>query len=68
MDPKVTALERAFQLADTGRFATVDKLKKQLDREGYQSRTVLGPVLESQLRNRIKAAVDRGPKSSTDLK
>jgi hypothetical protein len=53
MDPKISALERAFQLTGSGQVETVDKPKKRLDREGYDSHVVLGPTLISQLRNRI---------------
>ena len=62
MDPKISALERAFQLAGSGQVATVYDLKRQMDREGYDSRVVLGPMLTSQLRVRIKVARQRtGP-------
>ena len=57
MDPKVSALERAFQLARSGRVATVDDIKKRLMVEGYDYQVVNGgPSLASQLRERIKAA------------
>jgi ABC-type protease/lipase transport system fused ATPase/permease subunit len=57
MDPKVSALERAFQLARSGRVANVDDIKKRLKLEGYDQQVVDGgPSLTSQLRNRIKAA------------
>jgi len=67
MDPKVSALERAFQLASSGRVATVHDLKRQMDREGYDPYVVRGPMLKSQLKNRIKAACGRH-QASTDLK
>jgi hypothetical protein len=35
VDGKVSALERAFQLARSGRIGTVDDIKKQLKQEGY---------------------------------
>jgi hypothetical protein len=59
MDPNVSALERAFQLADSGQVANVHDLKRQMDREGYDSYVVRGPMLEAQLRNRIRAAERR---------
>jgi hypothetical protein len=68
MDPKVSALERAFQLAGSGQVATVDDIKKSLKLEGYDQQVVDGgPSLTSQLRNRIKAA-RRLHRSSNDLK
>jgi hypothetical protein len=33
MDSKVTALERAFQLARSGRMVTIDDIKKRLKQE-----------------------------------
>ena len=57
MDPRVSALERAFQLAGSGQVATVDDIKKRLKLEGYDPQVVNGgPLLASQLRQRIKAA------------
>ena len=57
MDPKVSALERAFQLARSGQTAGIGDIRKQLMREGYDERVVEGgPSLTSQLRKLIKAA------------
>ena len=57
MDPNRSALERAFQLARSGRLATVDDIKKQLKQEGYDvSSAYSGPSLRSQLRDLIEAA------------
>ena len=57
MDPKVSALERAFPLAGSGQVATIDEIKKRLKLEGYDHHVVNGgPVLAAQLRDRIKAA------------
>ena len=33
MDPKISALERAFQLAQSGQVASIDDIKKRLKRE-----------------------------------
>ena len=41
MDSKVTALERAFQLARSGHMATVDDIRKRLKQEGYDERAVV---------------------------
>jgi hypothetical protein len=68
MDPKVSALERAFQLAGSGQVASVDDIKKRLMLEGYDHQVVNGgPSLSSQLRERIKAA-RRRHLSSNELK
>jgi hypothetical protein len=49
MDPNVSTLERAFQLAATGRYLTVTEIKLQLSREGYRHELVNGPALAKQL-------------------
>jgi hypothetical protein len=58
MEIKVTALERAFQLARSGRMATVEDIRKRLKQEGYDERVVLdgGRSLTAQLRGLIKTA------------
>jgi hypothetical protein len=57
MDHKVSALERAFQLAKSGRMRTVDEIRNELKREGYDHKAVEGGrSLTSQLRDLIKAA------------
>jgi hypothetical protein len=57
MDSKVSALERAFQLARSGRMTKVADIKTQLKREGYDDIVVNGgPLLNSQLRQLIKNA------------
>jgi hypothetical protein len=57
VDHKVTALERAFQLAKSGRAANIDAIRKQLKQEGYDQRAVeAAPSLQAQLRRLIKAA------------
>jgi hypothetical protein len=57
VDGKVSALERAFQLARFGRLATIDGIKKQLKQEGYSvSSEYDGSSLRSQLRELIKTA------------
>ena len=61
VDHKVSALERAFQLARSG-VANVEDIKKRLKREGYDvSSAYSGRSLRSQLRDLIKAArLERG--------
>jgi hypothetical protein len=58
MDPKVSALERAFQLARSGQVANIDDIKKQLKLEGYEvsAAAYVGLSIRSQLRALIKAA------------
>ena len=60
MDPKVSALERAFQLARSGQAASIDDIKKRLKREGYEEKAVDGgPSLAAQLRKLISEASER---------
>jgi hypothetical protein len=65
----VTAVERAFQLARSGRFANLPDLLKSLDRAGYSARQIEGPKLKRQLTELIKAArggaVDSDPGATT---
>jgi len=57
MDRDVTALERAFQLAKSGKVSNLDDIRKTLKQEGYDANVVQdGPSLKAQLRNLIKAA------------
>jgi hypothetical protein len=61
MDSKVTALERAFQLARSGKMATIEDIKKRLKQEGYDERVVTdgGRSLTMQLRGLIRTgAID----------
>jgi hypothetical protein len=56
MKPNVNSLERAFELARTGAFASVDDIKGQLHREGYSFESVVGKHLSAQLRELIRLA------------
>jgi hypothetical protein len=56
MDPATTALERAFQLARSGDYASVPDIKKQLTTEGYAVTQVTGGTLTKQLLGLIREA------------
>jgi hypothetical protein len=56
MDQKMTAMERAFQLARSGSVAGVAEIATSLNREGYHGNQIEGPVLKRQLADLIKAA------------
>ena len=56
MSTRPTALERAFQLAGSGRPATVADIKKALRSEGYASEQIDGRALHQQLRTAIWTA------------
>jgi hypothetical protein len=56
MDQHSSALERAFQLAKSGDFASVQHIKQRLAKEGYSAEQVNGPKLLAQLRQLIASA------------
>ena len=63
MEPNVSAVERAFQLAASGRFLTVGEIKLTLAREGYRPELVEGRHLAKQLLAVItKARAERATK------
>jgi hypothetical protein len=53
---RLSELERAFELARSGDYATVDVLKNQLRHEGYHATQIQGPTLVKQLREIMKSA------------
>jgi hypothetical protein len=62
-----TLLERAFELARTGRYATTDRMTQQLRREGYDPNQITGRVLLRQLRQAIADARLPPPQSRTNV-
>jgi hypothetical protein len=56
MDQRMTALERAFQLARSGSAASLTEIVSSLNREGYSGNQIEGRVLKRQLADLIKAA------------
>jgi hypothetical protein len=56
MDQKMTALERAFQLARSGQVAGLTEIVTSLNREGYSGSQIEGRLLKRQLADLIKAA------------
>jgi hypothetical protein len=59
MDHSVTALERAFQIANSGDCKSVTDLKKRLRKEHYSLNKITGRTLFKQLEALIKAARGR---------
>src|SRR6516225_6776797 len=55
MDHKVTALERAFESARSGKVSTIAEIKRSLERDGYSANQVDGPFLRRQLMGLIRA-------------
>jgi hypothetical protein len=56
VDVATSVLERAFELAKSGRFPSVYDIERQLSKEGYQNGCLAGPVLRSQIKALIDAA------------
>lgn len=54
MEPGITALERAFKLARSGKYATLTDLKSAVSREGYLADQLEGRLLARQLREILK--------------
>lgn len=49
VDRNATALERAFELAESGSHPTVSSIRARVSREGYDGRQVEGRALSKQL-------------------
>ena len=47
------AVERAFQLASSGKFESVAQIQRQLSREGYDGTRISGPILVRQIKKLI---------------
>ncbi|MDB5699753.1 MAG: hypothetical protein JWN69_2557 [Alphaproteobacteria bacterium] len=62
MNERPRLLERAFELARTGNCRTVDELRSELKREGFDNNTILsniaGPAIRKQLAALIAARSD----------
>jgi hypothetical protein len=56
MDPNKTTIERAFELAKSGKFRTPSEVKSALSGEGYRAEQISGPALMRQLREIIRVA------------
>ncbi len=59
----MTTLERAFQLARSGKVAGLTDIMKSLKRDGYSAIQIEGPLLKRQLADLIRAALARGTSS-----
>jgi hypothetical protein len=56
MDHRMTTLERAFQLARSGRVSTIADIIGSLKRAGYSTDQIEGRTLKRQLANLIRVA------------
>jgi LmbE family N-acetylglucosaminyl deacetylase len=64
MQNRLTALERAFELARSGECHGTDEIRKRLNSEGYSGQQVTGPTLLRQLRELCaRARIDAEPES-----
>jgi hypothetical protein len=61
MEINKTALERAFELARSGRYLRLDQLLRRLNKEGYLGEQVTGPAIRKQLNQAIKESRSRPP-------
>lgn len=50
-----STIERAFEIADSGDAATIERLARLLAQEGYALNMLTGPLLLKQLRRQIAA-------------
>ena len=57
MEPYVSPIERAFALAQTGRFTTVSEVRQRLRDEGYFTDSIAGLHLCNQLKAAIRKAL-----------
>ena len=58
MDPNKTALERAFELAKSGRYATAGEIARVVSGEGYSAAQLDGPALRRQRGAIIRHAIE----------
>lgn len=56
MNSQKTALESAFELAESGTCDSIDELRKQLRSEGFSLAQLMGASLMKQLREVIRTA------------
>ena len=56
MDPNKSALERAFELARSGRYPTVELIRRAISAEGYFQSQIEGRELTRQLKALITAS------------
>ena len=56
MHQRMTSMERAFDLARSGRFTSLNEVMTSLNREGYSADQIQGPFQKRQLTDLIKTA------------
>lgn len=58
MDNSKTTLERAFEMAKSGKHTSISEIRAALSGEGYSLAQITGGALQKQLRELIKASVE----------
>jgi hypothetical protein len=61
MNSQKTALERAFELAESGTCDSIEDIRKQLKSEGFSLAQLMGASLMKQLREVIRTSRAVGP-------
>ena len=61
MQQDKTAIERAFELARSGKYKAIGEVRRALSREGYVDSQISGPALLKQLRLCIVSARQGAP-------
>ena len=56
MDQTKTPIERAFEMARSGRYQSASEIKRAVSAEGYAAAQIEGPMLMRQLRELIQQA------------
>jgi hypothetical protein len=64
MNQSQSELERAFELARSGNFTTVDGIRRHLRRERYSGDQLMGKALMTQLQDMMKAARKAEPSNA----
>jgi LmbE family N-acetylglucosaminyl deacetylase len=61
MKQHVSAIERAFELAESGTCRGVEAIRRALNHEGYAAVQIMGPSLSKQLREVIANHLEKTP-------
>jgi hypothetical protein len=61
MNERPRLLERAFELARTGKCRTVDELRSELKREGFDNNTILSNIAGPSIRKQLAALIAARP-------
>jgi hypothetical protein len=56
MNPNTSTLERAFELAKSGRYSSLYDIEREISKEGYRKEQLEGRTLRAQLKALIDAA------------